>query len=137
GSRTPIFFVHPGGGDVLAYATLARKLGVDQPCHALRARGIDDGRAMQPSLVEMASDYVREIRGVQPFGPYVLGGFCVGGAIAFEVARQLDLAGERVAAILLLDPRFPRPRGFRYNAWLARRRLRERRLARALAGRVA
>jgi len=137
GSRTPIFFVHPGDGDVLAYAKLARKLGDDQPSYALRARGIDDGSSMQGSLVEMAADYVEEIRRVQPSGPYIVGGFCVGGAIAFEMAGQLDSAGERVAAIILLDPRFPRPRGLRYDAWRVRRRLRQRRLASVLAGRVA
>ena len=62
GSRTPIFFVHPGDGDVFAYAQLARRLGPDQPSYALRARGIDDGRPLQGSLEEMASDYVDEIR---------------------------------------------------------------------------
>ena len=133
GSRTPIFFVHPGDGDVLAYALLARKLGDDQPSYALRAHGIDDGASVQASLVEMAADYVDEIRRVQPAGPYVVGGFCVGGTIAFEMAGQLEAAGEKVASILLLDPRFPRPSGLRYDAWLAGRRLRERRFTRALA----
>ena len=137
GDRTPIFFVHPGDGDVLAYATLARKLGDDQPSYALRARGIDDGRSIQASLEEMASDYVEEIRQVQPRAPYILGGFCVGGAIAFEMARQLDAAGEQVAMLLLLDPRFPRPRGLRYEAWLVPRRLRDRQLSGAIARRVA
>ena len=106
GNRTPIFFVHPGDGDVLAYAQLARRLGADQPSYALRARGIDDGRPLQGSLEEMASDYVDEIRQVQPHGPYIVGGFCVGGPIAFEMARQLDAAREQVASILLLDPKF-------------------------------
>jgi oxalate---CoA ligase len=137
GSRRPIFFVHPGDGDVLAYALLARKLGEDQPSYALRARGIDDGSAVQTTLAEMATDYVEEIRRIQPRGPYILGGFCLGGAVAFEMAGQLDAAGEQVAGLLLLDPRFPRPQGLRYDAWLAGRRLRERRLARAVARRIA
>jgi acyl-CoA synthetase (AMP-forming)/AMP-acid ligase II len=137
GNRTPIFVVHPGDGDVLAYAQLARRLGADQPSYALRARGIDDGRPLQGSVEEMASDYVDEIRQVQPQGPYIVGGFCVGGAIAFEMARQLDAAREQVATILLLDPRFPRPWGFRYNAWLVRRRARDRQLSGALVRRAA
>jgi thioesterase domain-containing protein len=137
GGRRPIFFVHPGDGDVLAYALLARKLGEDQPSFALRARGIDDGSPVQTTLVEMAADYVEEIRRIQPRGPYILGGFCPGGAVAFEMAGQLDAAGEQVAGLLLLDPRFPRPRGVRYDAWLAGRRLRERRLTRAVARRIA
>jgi hypothetical protein len=124
GSQTPIFFVHPGDGEVLAYAALARKLGDDQPAYALRAPGVDDGAAMYPSLVDMAAHYVDEIRRVQPAGPYILGGFCVGGAIAFEMAGQLAAAGEEIAAVLLLDPRFPRPHGPRYHAWRAWRRFR-------------
>jgi hypothetical protein len=137
GNRTPIFFVHPGDGDVLAYAPLARRLGADQPSYGLRARGIDDGRPLPDSVEEMASDYVDQIRQVQPDGPYIVGGFCVGGAIAFEMARQLDAAGERVAAMLLLDPRFPRPRGLRYDAWLVPHRARERQLLTGLARRAA
>jgi thioesterase domain-containing protein len=137
GNRTPIFFVHPGDGDVLAYAKLARRLGPDQPSYALRARGIDDGRPLQDSLEEMASDYVDEIRRVQPHGPYIIGGFCVGGPIAFEMARQLDAAREQVASILLLDPKFRRPWGLRYDAWLLLRRARGRQLAGALARRAA
>ncbi len=136
GTRRPIFFVHSGDGEVLAYALLARKLGADQPSYAIRARGIDDGAAAHTSVAEMASDYVEEIRRVQPDGPYVLGGFCLGGAVAFEMAGQLDAAGEQVAAIVLIDPRFPRPHGLRYDAWLVPRRFRQRRLARVVAQRV-
>jgi thioesterase domain-containing protein len=137
GSRTPIFFVHPGDGDVLAYVQLARRLGADQPSYALRARGVDDGRPLPDSLEEMASDYVDEIRQVQPRGPYIVGGFCVGGPIAFEMARQLDAAGEQVATILLLDPKFRRPWGLRYDAWLVLRRARDRELPGSLARRAA
>jgi acyl-CoA synthetase (AMP-forming)/AMP-acid ligase II/thioesterase domain-containing protein len=137
GSRAPLFFVHPGDGDVLAYAVLARRLDLDQPVYALRARGIDDGAAPPVSIVEMAAGYVDDIRSVQPHGPYVLGGFCVGGAIAFEMASQLEVAGETVAALILLDPRFGRPDGARYAAWLVWRRIRQgRRVARALARRL-
>ena len=125
GTRTPLFLVHPGDGDVLAYPVLARLLGPDQPSYALRAQGIDDGRAMPSSLPELAAEYVEAVREVQPHGPYALGGFCLGGPIAAEMAAQLAAAGEETAALILLDPRFRRPGGLRYSAWLAGRRARQ------------
>lgn len=137
GSRTPLFLVHGGDGEVLAFAVLARRLGRDQPSYGLRARGIDGDTPPQSSLVEMAAEYVADIRRVRPHGPYVLGGFCLGGAIAIEMASQLSASGEEVTMLALLDPRFPRPKGLRYALWLARRRTAQRQLVRAIGRRLA
>jgi acyl-CoA synthetase (AMP-forming)/AMP-acid ligase II/thioesterase domain-containing protein len=136
GTRTPLFLVHPGDGDVLAYPVLARLLGPEQPSYALRANGIDDGRPTPSSLDELAADYVGAVRQVQPHGPYALGGFCLGGPIAAEMAAQLAALGEETAVLILLDPRFRRPDGLRYTAWLAGRRIRQGRLTATLAGRL-
>ena len=130
GDRTPLFLVHPADGDVIAFGALARRLGSDQPVHALRARGIDDGAPLQASLVQMAADYVDAVRQVQPRGPYLLGGFCMGAPVVAEMALQLESAGEEVPMVILLDPRFRAPRGFRYRAWRAPPRARARRLVR-------
>jgi thioesterase domain-containing protein len=78
GNRTPLFLVHGGDGRVLSYAVLARRLGPDQPSYGLRARGLDDNPSIPSSLVEMAADYVADVRGVQPHGPCVPGGACLG-----------------------------------------------------------
>jgi oxalate---CoA ligase len=136
GTRTPLFLVHPGDGDVLAYPVLARLLGPDQPCYGLRARGLDDGNSTPSSLVEIAADYVDAVRRVQPRGPYALGGFCLGGAVAVEMATQLAAAGEDTRALILLDPRFQRPTGLRYSIWLAGKRARQRRLAQTVVRRM-
>src|SRR5262249_52443944 len=136
GSRMPLFLVHPGDGEVLAFARLAQSLGADQPSYALRARGIDDGKAGQPSLAEMAADYLAEIRHVQPRGPYALGGFCFGGPVALEMAALLEAEGEKVATVVLLDPRFRRPATIRYKLGLARRRTRQGLFARSVARRA-
>jgi acyl-CoA synthetase (AMP-forming)/AMP-acid ligase II len=136
GTRTPLFLVHPGDGDVLAYPVLARLLGPDQPCYGLRARGLDDGNSTPSSLVEIAADYVDAVRRVQPRGPYALGGFCLGGAVAVEMAAQLAAAGEATGALILLDPRFQRPTGLRYSIWLTSKRARERRLAQTVVRRI-
>ena len=61
----------------------------------------------------MASDYLAEVRRVQPEGPYLLGGFSGGGLTAYEMARQLLAAGEEVALLALLATRLPRARGCR------------------------
>jgi acyl-CoA synthetase (AMP-forming)/AMP-acid ligase II/thioesterase domain-containing protein len=137
GSRTPLFLVHPADGDVLAFAVLARRLGPDQPSYGLRARGIDDEAALQASFEEMAGDYVAAVREVQPRGPYLLGGYCLGAAVAHEMASQLTAAGEAVEMLVLLDPRFRRPSSLRYYAWLTQRRARERRLVHAFGRRLA
>jgi thioesterase domain-containing protein len=144
GSRTPLFLVHPLDGDVVSFAVLSRRLGPDQPSYGLRARGIDDGTSIQSSLVEMAADYVADVRRVQPRGPYMLGGFCLGAPVAVEMVSQLRAAGEEVTTLVLLDPRFRKPDGPRYGLWRARRkmrlvgrRVRERQFVQAVRRRIA
>ena len=136
GTRTPLFLVHPGDGELLTYPALTTRLGTDQPSYGLRARGVDDdGETMPSSVPEIAADYVSEVQRIQPHGPYVLGGFCVGGAIAVEMASQLQAAGEEIGLIVLLDPRFGRPRGLRADLWRITRAVRERRLMHAVGRR--
>jgi acyl-CoA synthetase (AMP-forming)/AMP-acid ligase II/thioesterase domain-containing protein len=143
GSRTPLFLVHPLDGDVLAFGVLGSRLASEQPLYGLRARGIDDGTAPHASLAEMATDYVAAVRDVQPRGPYLLGGYCMGAPVAVEIARRLEEDGERVAMLVLLDPRFRQPEGLRYREWQVRRdlglawaRTREKRLGRAVKRRI-
>jgi thioesterase domain-containing protein len=102
GTGTPFFCVHPAGGDVLAFAALARALGSDRPFYGLQSRGLEGGEPLT-SLEEMASAYIEEIRAVQPAGPYLLGGWSLGALIAFEMARQLDATGEEAALLAVLD----------------------------------
>ena len=54
----------------------------------------------------MAADYVAEIRGVQPHGPYFLAGYSFGGRVSFEIAQQLVRAGERVSFLGMIDTTF-------------------------------
>ncbi|MBI3885787.1 MAG: amino acid adenylation domain-containing protein [Opitutae bacterium] len=103
GARPPVFFVHgAGGGNLWTYTNLVPHLGPDQPIYALESRAMRGG-AEFARLDEMAASYVREIRTVQPHGPYLLGGYCFGGNVAYEMARQLADAGELVALLALLD----------------------------------
>ncbi|MBZ4417446.1 amino acid adenylation domain-containing protein, partial [Myxococcus sp. RHSTA-1-4] len=105
--KAPVFFVHPVGGNVLSYAELARLLGTDRPFYALQARGLDGPTAPMNTVEEMATEYVKTIRSVQPSGPYFLGGWSMGGVIAYEMAHQLRAGGEQVALVAMIDSYVP------------------------------
>jgi amino acid adenylation domain-containing protein len=103
GSRSPLFLVHAIGGNVLTYRYLARHLGSDQPVYALQAQGLDGKQAPLRRVEDIAAQYVRAIRHLQPQGPYWLGGYSFGGTVAFEMARQLQAAGQSVPLVALID----------------------------------
>ncbi len=107
GSRLPFFAVPGHNGDVLCYVRLARHLGDDQPFYALQPPGYDGEREPLRSVTGLAAHYADEMRRFLPCGPYVLGGYCAGGAIAFEVAQQLRARGERVELLALFGTPFP------------------------------
>ncbi len=104
GSRRPFFYFHPHwqGGAFYCFS-LARDLGSDQPFYILDPYRFE-GLKVPPTLEEMATDYIKSLRSVQPQGPYLLGGFCGAGLIAFEVAQQLCTAGQAVDLLVLIDP---------------------------------
>ncbi|MBN9683565.1 MULTISPECIES: non-ribosomal peptide synthetase [unclassified Corallococcus] len=99
----PFFCVHAVGGSVIPYAELARALGPEQPFYGLQARGLDGEAPPCESIAEMAALYVRAVREVQPHGPYLLGGWSLGGSVAWDMAHQLRREGETVALLALLD----------------------------------
>ncbi len=107
GSRAPLVLVHPGGGSILAYGALAERLGEEQPVWGVRSRGIEEGELPNRTVEAMARDYLAEIRARWPEGPYRLGGWSMGGVVAFEMARQLDAAGEGVETLVLIDSQVP------------------------------
>jgi natural product biosynthesis luciferase-like monooxygenase protein len=107
GSRPPFFCVHAHGGHVLRYYDLARRLGPDQPLYGLQAIGLDGAQPPYETFEEMASHYIAELRSVQPDGPYRLGGDCLGGVVAYEMARQLHEAGAEVSLLAMFDTYCP------------------------------
>src|SRR4029077_10415022 len=106
GSAPPFFCVPSLGANRVIYGPLENGVGEDQPFYGLQPQGLD-GEQPHTRIEEMASCYVDAIRTVQPQGPYYLGGVCLGGVIAFEMAQQLLAAGERVASLLLMDSYCP------------------------------
>jgi aspartate racemase len=103
GSGKPFFCMHSVGGNVLEYHCLARLLGPDRPFYGLQAAGLDGKSDPHTSIKEMAAHYLKEMRQIQPEGPYLLGGRSSGGTIAFEMACQLEAAGDEVALLALFD----------------------------------
>lgn len=103
GTRAPFFFVHAIGGNVLNFAGFTAHFGDDQPVYGLQAKGLDGKEPPTFTVEQMAADYIREIRSVQRQGPYYIGGFSAGAIVAFEMARQLQAAGEQVPVLALLE----------------------------------
>jgi aspartate racemase len=106
GTQPPVFCVHGGAGTTYYLRKLAQYLGNDQPVYGLESEGLD-GKPMRRTRVEdMAAHYISEIRRIQPQGPYYLGGYCFGGFVAYEMARQLQSQGQAVALVALLNAPF-------------------------------
>ncbi|MBB5940284.1 non-ribosomal peptide synthetase, partial [Streptomyces zagrosensis] len=100
-SGKPIFCVHPVGGGIFCYADLARRLTRSRPVLGLQAHGLDPAQEPDRSIEDMAARYLREIDSAGYEGPYTLLGWSFGGAVAFEMARQLGAAAGEVDLVLL------------------------------------
>ncbi|MFI1797508.1 alpha/beta fold hydrolase [Streptomyces sp. NPDC020379] len=104
GSRQPaLFCVHGMGGHVLVLGQLARRLEHRVRLYGFESVGRSDAARADRTVPAMAARYIRHMRRVQPHGPYLLGGYSMGGAVALEMAAVLTAEGERVGHVLLLD----------------------------------
>jgi aspartate racemase len=106
GSRPPFFFLHGDLMGGLYCRKLARLIGEEQPFYSVMPNGFD-GRPLLPTIEAMAEENIRELVDLQPQGPYLLGGYCNGGHIAYEMARQMEQQGLRVGLVILLDAGVP------------------------------
>jgi acetoacetyl-CoA synthetase len=103
GPGRPLFMIHAITGSVMESLTLAAMLKSDRPVYGVSARGIDGKEDPLNNVEEMARVYIRQIRAVQPHGPYALSGFSFGGLIVYEMAQQLVEAGEQIEMLCLID----------------------------------
>ena len=103
GSKNPFFCFHGVGGNILNYVTLVPATKNERPLLALQSVGMDGVTPPLRSIEEMAKSYIREIKLVQPDGPYLLAGGSMGGMIAFEAAIQLSKAGEKIDKLIMFD----------------------------------
>ena len=107
GNRPPFFCVHSEGGNVLEYQRLSEYLGQQYPFYALQAQGLEGKKAEKMSVGGMASNYIQEIKNLQPAGPYYIGGYCLGGVVAFEMARQLEEEGNKIGLLAMISSSTP------------------------------
>ncbi|PSN71813.1 acyl-protein synthetase [Corynespora cassiicola Philippines] len=94
GSKTPLWLVHPGVGEVLVFVGLSSLID-GRPVYALRARGFD-GETPFTDLNDMVETYYSALRSHQPSGPYAIAGYSYGSMIAFELAKRLEKNGQDV-----------------------------------------
>ena len=106
GMGPPLFLVKPGYYGVMHYRHLLKDLSRDRPVFGLQPLPLDGKHHVPRTIESMAADYVAEIRGVQPHGPYFLAGYSFGGRVSFEIAQQLVRAGERVSFLGMIDTTF-------------------------------
>jgi len=107
GRKLPFICVPAAGGSVFNYLNLAQHLDPDQPLYALQASGIDEAEPVPETIEAIAADHLTAIREANVKGPYFLGGWSMGGVVAFEMARQLRAEGEEVSGLLLIDSVVP------------------------------
>ena len=103
--ESPFFLLHgnwTGGVPFYCY-TVARTMGHKQPFYALDPY-IFNGPCKPMSIEEMATEHLKSLRAIQPEGPYLLGGFCNGSLIAYEMARQLQEQGQTIDLLILITP---------------------------------
>jgi len=103
GGSPPLFCIHGLGGHIAAFLPLARGLAQGRPVYGLQGQGLDPGQQPHDRIEDMATSYVREIRGAQSHGPYLLAGWSMGGLIALEAAQQLLAAGQEVSLLAMFD----------------------------------
>ena len=119
GTRTPVFGVAGHNGDVFCYRALAEHLGDEQPFFGLQPPGLDGASEPLTSVVDLAAYFAAQIRAFRPEGPYVIAGYCAGGTIAFELARQLLQQGAAIHFVALFAS--PYATGYRLLPRMRRR----------------
>ena len=111
GAGPASFWVHGGPGDIYWVAELARHLPPDGAVYGLEAQGMDGETEPLPTVEAMAAHYVAAVLRTQPSGPCTIGAYSGGGAIAFEMVRQMTEAGHAVGKLVLLDTNMPGSHG--------------------------
>ena len=102
-SEWPLFLVHDADGETILYRSLALNLNPAQSVYGLQPYSRPNHPMLHTRIEEIAAYHITSMRKIQARGPYLLGGLCAGGIIAFEIARQLERDGESVAMVALMD----------------------------------
>lgn len=107
GTKPPLFCIHPAGGVVFPYYTLAAYLGAEQPLYGVQDPSFESKGESCTRVEDMAAQYVEALQVAQPDGAYRLLGWSFGGVVAFEMAQQLHRQGQEVALLAMIDTEAP------------------------------
>lgn len=113
GNRTPLFLAPGQGGSTLGFVQLARHLSPARPVWGLDLQRRRDEPAEPQTFERLVDKYLTAMRSVQPSGPYLVGGWCLGGEVAYQIAQRLREEGDEAALVVLLQtdhrdyPRYP------------------------------
>ena len=102
GTKTPLFCIHPGSGDILVFIALAAHFST-RPVYAIRTRGYNPNERLFTSIRETADTYAAHIRKTQPEGPYAIAGYSLGSTLAYEVGKVLEAQGQEVKFLASID----------------------------------
>jgi thioesterase domain-containing protein/acyl carrier protein len=103
GSKIPLYIVHGEGLNVLNFSNLSLHMDSEQPIYGLQAKGLDGVETPLDSITDIAKHYVSEIIEHNPLGPYAIAGYSIGGFIAIEMARQLELMNKEIKMLAIFD----------------------------------
>ncbi|HEY9809674.1 MAG TPA: AMP-binding protein [Halomicronema sp.] len=126
GSKQPFFYVDGLGANIVNCTNLERFFDPERPFYVLHPAGLDGEKTLPTTpttIEEIASDYLREIQTIQPQGPYLLGGYCMGAMVAFEMVHQLEKQGQSVLKLVMvegLNPLTEAEKTFHYQQKLKR-----------------
>ncbi|MEO6850867.1 MAG: alpha/beta fold hydrolase, partial [Mucilaginibacter sp.] len=103
GGKVPLYVVHGMGLSVLNFNSISLHVADEQPIFGLQPKGLDGAETPLDSIFDMAKSYLEEIIEHNPSGPYAIAGYSLGGFIAFEMVRQLELMDKEVKTLIIFD----------------------------------
>lgn len=103
GNKTPLYFIHGSGLNVLMFYPMIKYMDAEQPVYGLQAQGLDGNIPTFTSIEEVAKAYVDEVIADRPDGPYAFIGYSLGGIIGLEMAKQLQALGKEVKFLGAVD----------------------------------
>lgn len=98
-----LFLIHAGNGEIQPYVLFCSSFSSEINCWGIKVNGLNDCSPKNRSISSMAKSYIKQIKKIQPNGPYLLAGWCFGGIRAFEIALQLESDGEKVDFLSIIN----------------------------------
>ena len=102
----PLFLIHPISGSALPYTALARSLAPHRRVYGLQAPSVAGVDVDVASIGALADTYLARIA-EHHVGPLLLGGWSLGGVVAYEMARRRKASGEETPLLAIIDARAP------------------------------